>query len=121
MLSVNWTHVATWGRALKVWFIYVGICLALGWSREPRPDEIAFAVFVIPLLIVVPWACLNILVVTLWPLAVAPWRRRQERRRLAWHRGHEGPRGIEGRAQGDGPDVKRVPALGRRLLGEDGV
>ena len=69
-IQINHEHVATVRRLLWRWFWYVLFLVVIGWGFGPRLDEVLTVMFVVPLIVLVPYIVLCFVLAvlkSLWP------------------------------------------------------
>lgn len=75
-VELNREHVATVRRLLWRWFWYVIFLVVIGWGFGPRLDEVLTVMFVVPLIVLVPYVvfCLAVAALkSLWPEGRHSW------------------------------------------------
>ena len=73
-VTLNWTHIALWGRFAVYFGLWMGAAIIGGWHLKPRLDEVVFvALLPVPLVLLYATGCFCVAAarVWLWP-AVAP-------------------------------------------------
>lgn len=73
-ITLNWPHVALWGRFARFWAVYLVGCLVMGWATRgitPRSDELLFLAL-LPLPFVAAYALLCLLAAWLGVLMAGP-------------------------------------------------
>lgn len=75
-VQLNREHVAAVRRLLWRWFLYVIFLVVIGWGYGPRLDEVLTVMFIVPLIVLVPYIAfcfVGAALKSLWPEGWHSW------------------------------------------------